>query len=126
MKYARDPYDKQVNAHNIRYDTTPLQSPWGWVSLRKYRVPRRKSWRKLDIDDPFTGRNYNGRLDDFSNPFKDILKPVWRYTRQMRDARRFDLAREFTPPDKNTIYAGNPGDGDSWTAVPGNWLDRQA
>jgi hypothetical protein len=125
MRTQRDPYDKKANAWNMRYDTTPQQSAWGWVSLRKYRVPRRKSWRKLDIDDPFAGRNFQGRLDDFSNPVKDVLKPIAEYCKQMRDGKRYDLRRYFTPSNARGLYQNNPGDGDSWTGAPGNWLDLE-
>jgi hypothetical protein len=130
-----DPYDKRANAYGIRFDTPTLKNGINWVSLRKYRVNDRKNWRNLDIDDRFVGRKFNGRLDDFSNAFKDITEPVWKYTRQMRDARRFDVKRtdDWAVPNERAQYFNDPGDGDSWTKgkpaqTPwdSGWLDEQA
>lgn len=126
-----DPYDKRANAYGIRFDTSTIKKPLNWVTLRKYRVPKRKDARNLDIDDPFVGRKFQGRLDDFSNPFKDITKVVYRYTQQMKDGRRFDLAK--TIKEKPDTYFNDPGDGTSWTKSKNNdnpwdsgWLDAKA
>jgi hypothetical protein len=129
-----DPYDKRANAYGIRYDTPPLKKGLNWVSLRKYRLPKRKHWRSLDIDDRFVGRKYQGRLDDFSNPFKDITRPVFNYAKQMRDAQRYNLPKTDGLVAERSQYFTNPGDGDSWTngspaknpAWDTDWLDEQA
>jgi hypothetical protein len=111
-----DAYKKNVNAYNTRYDISPIKNWRNWITLRKYRSPRRKTWRNLDIDNRFVGKLYDGRLDDFSNAFKDITKNIWRYSRQMADPKRLDTAKYYPPqPNERETYYTDPGDGDSWT-----------